>query len=355
MPILDHVFLPYLGRPALPADAGPIAHLHGRAHGRAARVLVRADLADAWSEALGAAGAFDPMSRFGDVEHIQSAGGRTVVRVPAGHGVCDGALVYKDEPYQGLAALKGLTDRSRVEREFVNLLVLSELGFGVVRPVAAGVSGPAGLYTRSFLVTESFDGAVPLRQWEGAGEAAPMRATVAEVVSLLRSMLQAAAAVHRQGWWLDTFQAKNMLFRRGADGALEWRMCDVPRLRRGPPGRLFPYGVTRDLAGIDKWAHRWLDEDARRALLADYLCAAGETDEQAWIERILRRRDRELHRTGIGRIRGSLRRSRGRRGRGRSAGATERGGDALPETERGGDAPPETEPGGDARPESDTG
>lgn len=297
---------PVHGRHVEPSDVARVVALRDAAPGGRARVLVRAEMRDAWRRAYPGTACFDPLAAHDATETVgEPDRRRRVHRVPAPAPLGGGGLILKQEDYPFPDVVKGLLDAPRAERELLAMLALGELGFPVVEPLAAGRRGPGPLYHSTFLATREWPGSVPLKSWRGPGDPGPLGAREDEIVALAADALGHLARLHARGWWLDTFQAKNLLVRREPDGRLAWRMCDTPRLRRHARGRLPRRSAARDVAGLDKWAHRWLDGPTRRALLRAYLRALGPAEplrEEEWIDRVVRRRERELHRRGIGRF-----------------------------------------------------
>jgi len=145
--------------------------------------------------------------------------------------------LFRSLPDALSAALRG----TRAEREWRNLLLLSQLGLPVVTPVAVGVRRRLGLPVESWLVTEEAQGATFREvaqaalqaaggpQWDSMGRAS------AEVASLLRQL-------HDRGFDLPDLHAENIIISEAGHAVL----CDLHAARR----RWRPLSISRRTENI---------------------------------------------------------------------------------------------------------
>jgi hypothetical protein len=217
------------------------------------------------------------------------------------------SLVLKTEVYPVTSLGQRLFSTPRAYREFENLECLQRLGVPVAEPVACGWSGTWPIFKRSFLLAREVEGAHKLKGWTGVGRGEPSHA---EMLGLLQDLCARLAEIHRQGWWVRTLQAKNLLWRRRPDGCFELVLIDVPRLTRSRDGRLCFRGAVKDLAFLDKWGRGAFTSQEREGLLRHYLEVLGQgPPARRWmlaIDRVVKRRN---HESALGRASHRLRRA----------------------------------------------
>ncbi len=261
-------------------------------------------------------------------------------------------VVVKIDDYRGALTTRLPLRKPRVVREMLNLADLHRLGVPATVPVACGWAREGLRYGTTFLITREVLDSMALKSWvdpragtgrplqpPADGPTAPAPAvepgglaasplTRTELLGLLERLLEQLARLHREGWWIRTCYAKNVLVRRDAEGRPAFALCDVPRLSRHRSGRLYPRGAVRDLGFLDKWGRKALRRGERLRLLRHYLQALGTGSEEGWwIASIDQLMDRKQHRTWRGRASRNLhefmRRWRRRRSRATRAASTE--------------------------------
>ncbi len=131
-----------------------------------------------------------------------------------------GELYVKLYRLRGLASWRTLGLSSRAEREFHNLSRVARSGVPVTIPAAWGERRRGLLRPDCFVVTESFAGAVPVKQL--LMESTTERRFRSQ---LLSGCGVALAGIHRAGLVHNRSSLKNYLWVRGQDHAI---VCDLP-------------------------------------------------------------------------------------------------------------------------------
>jgi hypothetical protein len=182
----------------------------------------------------------------------------------------EGHFFLKVYAYSGLWRLRTLFIASRALREYRNLLRLSDLGFRVPQPVAAGQARTLGFVSDSFVMTRAVEHPVPMWTYvyEGAKAPIPLPGR-AERLRLIDDFARLLRRAHEEKFFIHTLRSKNVLLTREGD-RYALHVIDVPfaGIWRW---RLFPRaGRARDLASLMKWARVLLTRAERMRFARAY-------------------------------------------------------------------------------------
>jgi Lipopolysaccharide kinase (Kdo/WaaP) family len=296
------------------APQPPLGELQRR-EGFALRRWVRVapELAHAWERAWGPGWWLDPLrcvERTPLATRIAQRRNRSLYLVDDAP-TRGASLYFKHQRYPLPARLFTWVFVPWGRRELEALRTAGALGVPAVTPLLGGVVERGPFVHESWLATRAVSGALNLSAWQknrtGDSHAA---FSPEEVRAALPALWRMLGRLHRHRFYCRTTGAKNVLVYRAADGAIAFALHDLPRALHRPWRGLSLRLAAQDLARLERWAVRWLDDAERDALLDHYLRELGEGPARGvWQRRVARALDRQLRRTPVSRLPHRVRRT----------------------------------------------
>lgn len=180
---------------------------------------------------------------------------RSVFRIEAGEGPERRTLYLKRHYWplrEKIRYLLPWLKREDAGNEWRNMVLLKELGFRTLTPVAFGTAAKFGVPVFSLTLTEEISGGERLDHYFGSNFAPPLSGErVKEKRALIRRLASLAAEFHGKGLNHQDFYLCHFLFRE-RDG--EIFIVDIQRLHRS--GRISTHDRVKDLAQLYYSAER---------------------------------------------------------------------------------------------------